>query len=163
MDAVVGAADLAHDPVVADEEDAAAVGVGDGEHPVRKHVRVVGPVKPIRRARRDAGACLRAGNTEEASDAMGLDVDREDVSVVLLVRNERLAARLDEGVVVENQLASLRLVGSRWEDPEESVARIDQEDPIVAAIRDQQRTRQRPPDMHRRVRDPGATASTLGR
>lgn len=94
---------------------------------------------------------------------MGLDVDREDVSVVLLVRDEALAARLDERVSVEDEPPPLRPVGPRREDPEQSVARIDEEDPVVAAIRDQQRRRQRPADTDRRVRNPGAPASALGR
>ena len=42
-------ADLADDPLVADEEDAAVVGVGDGHRrPVGQHVGVVGPVEMVR-------------------------------------------------------------------------------------------------------------------
>jgi hypothetical protein len=49
---------------------------------------------------------------------MSLDVDREDVVVLLFVCDERLAARLDEGVVVKDETASFCPVGSRREAPE---------------------------------------------
>ena len=80
--------DLADDPPVADEEDPAVVGVGDGQRPVGQHVRVVGPVE-VRRVVADD-----ARHAEEVLDAVRLDVDREDVLVVLLVRDQRLAAGL---------------------------------------------------------------------
>jgi hypothetical protein len=144
VDAGVSAADLAHDPVVSDEEDPAAVGVRDRERPVGKDVRIVGPVEPVRRAGVCARPGLRAWDTEEPRDAMRLDVDREDVAVVLLVRHQRLAARLDEGVVVEDELAALGAVGGVGEVPQPLPARVDQEDAVVPTIGDQQAAGERP-------------------
>ena len=65
--------------------------------------------------------------------------------VLLFVCDERLAARLDEGVVVEDETASLRPVGSRREAPERLPAGVDEEDPVVAAVGDQEPARERAP------------------
>ena len=74
---------------------------------------------------------------------VGRDVDREDVVVLLLVGDERLASGLDEGVVVEHELAPLGTVTRGREAPEGSSLRVDEEDPVVSPVGDQHPARQR--------------------
>ncbi len=131
-----GLADLADDPLVADEEDAAVVGVGDGHRPVGQDVRVVGPVEVGRVVPDDSR------HAEEIRRPVGLDVDREDVLVILLVRDERLASGLDERVVVEDEVGAARAVAGRREVPEDVMVRVDEEDAVVAAVGDEDRARQ---------------------
>ena len=83
---------------------------------------------------------------------MGRDVDREDVSVVLLVRDERLATRLDERVVVEDEPAPLRPVCRGRESPQRLPAGVDEQDPVVATVGDQEPAVQRPRERDHAVR-----------
>ena len=117
-----------------------------------------------RRAGVAAGAGLWPGDAEEACDSVRLDVDRQDVAVVLLVRDEGLAAWLHEGVVVEDEPASLRPVRRRGEAPEGPPGRVDEEDAVVAAIGDEKSALQwaRERDDPVRIRL-GARGRRLGR
>jgi hypothetical protein len=152
-----GAADLPDDAVVPDEEDAAVVCVCHRHRPVGQDVRVVGPVQLVR------ASTLHAGRAVETRDGVCPDVDRDDVLVILLVRDERLPAGLDERVVVEDEPAALRPVGARRESPENPPVGVDEEDPVVATVGDQQGTGKRPADRDRRIRDAGAPPRTLCR
>ena len=123
-----GRADLPHDPVRADEEDAAVVRVGDGQRPVWEHVRVVGRVQLVR------AAAAHAGRPVQVRARMRADVHRDDRVRLLLVRDDRLSARLDEAVVVEIQVNATRAVAGGWERPQHTMMRVDEEHAIVPAV-----------------------------
>src|SRR5205823_12386319 len=78
-----GPAELPHDAVAADPDDAAVVGVCDLDLPVRQRIGVVRRVKETRTA---AG---HARNAVEMDAAVGPDVDRDDRVRLLLVRDDR--------------------------------------------------------------------------
>ena len=84
-----------------------------------------------------------ARNAEKVREAVRLDVDGEDVLVVFLVRDQRLAAGLDERVVVVDEMHAAGAVGEGWEVPEDAAARVDEEDAIVPAVGDEDGARQR--------------------
>jgi hypothetical protein len=74
---------------------------------------------------------------------MRADVDRDDRVRLFLVRDDPLASRLDECVVVEVQVPASREVAGVREAPEDVMPGIDEDDPVVAAVGDQERARQR--------------------
>ena len=84
---------------------------------------------------------VRAGFAGMAEDDMHGAVhqrDFDDVVVVLLVGDQRLAAGLDEGVVVVEEAPSRGAVGGGGVFVDDLTLAVDDQDAVVAAIGDQQ-------------------------
>ena len=129
---------LLHDPVRAgDEEDAAVVRVGDRDDPARQEIRVIGGVEISRRASTQVHMSVAP---EHAATRKRDDLDRV---LVLLVRDDPIEARAEECVVVEAKRHCGGAPGLRVR-PVDPLRAVDEEHSVVAAIRDQQVTGQRP-------------------
>jgi hypothetical protein len=131
--------------MVGDEQDSAVVRVGDGETPVGVGVGVIGVVEVGRPTAEDPG------NAEQDAQAVRPDVDRHHIPVILLVGDQSPAPRLDERVVVEVQDAPGRDVRSGRIAPHDRPLGVDDEDPVVAAIGDQEVAGKARPDRRRLI------------
>ena len=126
-----GLTDLTHDTTARrDEDDPAVVRVGDGDEAVRKLVRVIWRVEVPGRPSLDVRVAVVP---QHPSRREAEDLDRV---LVFLVRDDRAQARAEEGVVVEAE-GVRRAVRSRI-PPDESLAVVHEQHPVVAAICDQE-------------------------
>ena len=84
---------------------------------------------------------------------MRADVHRHDRVGLLLVGDDRRAARLDEAVVVEVEVDAARAVAGGREMPQQLVPRAHEEHPVVPAVGDQERAGKRRRLQGRDARD----------
>src|SRR5438128_360862 len=123
-------------PAGRDEEHAAVVGVGDGAQAVGEEVCVIGRVQVAGRPPAFADV------TVAPEKPPARERDHFDRVLLLLVRDDPPVPRAEEAVVVEvkregQATARLRVA------PEDSLPAVDEQDPVVAAVGDQQVARDR--------------------
>ena len=149
-------AGLADDPVRAvggrrDQEQPAVLDIGGDDRPARHHHRVVGVgqmVVPVPRHTRRA---------VPVDDPVGGDVDHADDRVFLLGRDDVLAVGREERIVGQQEGLAVREVTAAGELPADPAMRVDDQEPVVPVVGDQDVTRQ-----HRRVRMGCQVAPAVG-
>ena len=136
--------------VVADEEDAAVLRVGDGDLAVAKEERVVGLVEQPGRRARDLRTSVapqqRARRIRDAHDRV----------VVLFVRQDRATVVDEERVVGKVEATRRRRTTRRRIHPRDVLVRVDDDEPVDAAVGDEQLPGER---SLRRGRDVAAGAA----
>ena len=157
MAAGAGSAEFAHDPAgTIDQEDAAVADVGDHEESVRQQV---GVVRVGQVARSGAGDTRMAIGPD---DPVAAEVDQADRLIELLVdRDAGVAGREERVVGVVERLPGSDVARAR-ELPDDSLARRDEQDPVVVAVGDQHVSRNRA-GLHGRQPEDGLRGRWSGR
>ncbi len=136
MDARTCPAPLAHDALARiDLEDPAVSDVGDHDVAVRERIGVIGRMQVTARSTRSVVDPVLP------DDSSGPDVDPIDHLVRLVVRDDRSTVGRDEGVVGRERLAARQASVDR-ERPDRPPAIVDDEQPAVAPVCDQEATRE---------------------
>ncbi len=116
-----------------DQDDAAVLDVGSQQVPIGQEHGVIGIPKLVRPGSR------RTCNPVPPDDAPGRDVDDADDEIVLFGRDDLAAIGGEEGIIGNQKRLARSKVTRLRKPPENATLRVDDQEPVISLVRDQDR------------------------